>query len=70
MVTDSTGLLIIRARIEPGSVSPLRIEIRLTTDVSVGIQRTVNLTDAESVATVVQSWLVGIGDGTSVDLRG
>lgn len=57
MPTESTGLLIIRAYVESGSSSPLRAEIRLTSDVSVGIERTVNLVDPEVVVQVVRTWL-------------
>lgn len=63
MLTGSTGLLIIRAYVEPGSSSPLRAEIRLTRDVSLGIERTLNLVDGDVVADVVRGWLDGILDG-------
>jgi hypothetical protein len=63
MSNSSTGLLIIRAYVEPESSSPLRAEIRLTSDVSAGIERTLNLVDADVVAQVVRSWLKAILDG-------
>ncbi|MGH7910470.1 MAG: hypothetical protein ACREQM_07790 [Candidatus Dormibacteraceae bacterium] len=58
MPIDTSGLLVIRARLEVGSSAPLRAEVRLTTDVSRGIEETLNLTDAESVAAVVRTWLL------------
>jgi len=54
---DHTGLLIIRAWTEPGSSAPLRAEVRLSTDISTGIERTVTLTRAEAVCATVQEWL-------------
>jgi hypothetical protein len=53
-----TGLLIIRAWAEPGSSSPLRVQIRLTTDVSLGVERSETLTDADAVVEVVRIWLL------------
>jgi hypothetical protein len=66
MPAESTGLLIIRAYLERGSSSPLRAEIRLTSDVSMGIERTVNLVDAEVVVQVVRSWLHDLLEGMPV----
>ncbi|MDQ6772352.1 MAG: hypothetical protein M3024_05095 [Candidatus Dormibacteraeota bacterium] len=57
MVNGATGLLIIRAYLEAGSVRPLRAEIRLTSDVSSGFQRTRTLADAEAVIEAVSVWL-------------
>jgi hypothetical protein len=57
MAIGDTGLLIIRAYSEADSSSPLRAEIRLTRDVSAGIERTLNLADT------------GCGSGSS-DLAG
>ena len=57
MVTGSTGLLIIRAYVETESSLPLRAEIRLTSDVSAGIERTRTLADADLVVEVVRAWL-------------
>ena len=47
MTKTRTGLLIIRAWAEPGSSSPLRVQIRLTTDVSLGMERSEAITEAE-----------------------
>jgi hypothetical protein len=58
MPIDSTGLLIIRAYLETESSTPLRAVIRLTSDVSAGIERELTLVDVDRVAEVVRSWLV------------
>jgi hypothetical protein len=63
MPTDSIGLLIVRAYLQRGSSAPLRAEIRLTSDVSAGIERTLHLADADAVAEVVRGWLDDILDG-------
>ena len=55
--TDPCGLMIIRAWIEDGSSEPLRAQIRISTDVSAGFERTVSLARAEDVSTTVQGWL-------------
>ncbi len=54
---DPTGLLIIRAWIEPGSSEPLRAHIRVSADVSAGIERTVTLSRPADVGAIVQEWL-------------
>lgn len=61
-MSDRTGLLIIRAWIEQGSSEPLRVQIRLTTDVSAGFDRTLMLTRADEVYAAVQAWLADILD--------
>jgi hypothetical protein len=58
MTRTRTGLLVIRAWVEPGSASPLRAQIRLTTDVSVGFERSRTVTQADAVMEIVQSWLL------------
>jgi len=52
-----TGLLIVRAWVEPGSASPLRAQIRLTTDVSRGFERNLTVAQREAVVEAVQAWL-------------
>jgi len=52
-----TGLLVIRVWLESESVEPLRAQVRLTNDVSVGIQRTVTLTQVDPVCATVRQWL-------------
>jgi hypothetical protein len=54
---DRTGLMIIRAWVEEGSGEPLRVQLRLTTDVSKGFQQTLNLSDAETASAAVERWL-------------
>jgi hypothetical protein len=52
-----TGLLIIRAWAEPGSSSPLRVQIRLTTDVSQGVERSETIAEADAAIEIVHDWL-------------
>ena len=52
-----TGLLIIRAWLEPGSSSPLRVYIRSTTDISQGFDHTLTVVQEEATIEVVQAWL-------------
>ncbi len=60
-----TGLLIIRAWLESGSPKPLRATLRFTNDVSLGLERTVTLADADEIALVVRRWL---GDIEAADV--
>lgn len=57
---DLIGLLIIRAWTEPGSSDPLRAEVRLTTDVSTGLQHAVTLCRPDDVTFVVSAWLAEV----------
>jgi hypothetical protein len=57
---DHTGLLIIRAWVEPGSTQPLRAHIRIATDVSAGVERTLTLAQPDEVGATVQEWLAGM----------
>jgi hypothetical protein len=57
MPPDHTGLLIIRAWIEPGSSKPLRAHIRLTTDVATGFASETTLADVHAVSVAVEAWL-------------
>jgi hypothetical protein len=52
-----TALLIIRAWVEPGSSSPLRAQIRLTTDVARGLEYSLTLTQEAKVVEAVRAWL-------------
>jgi hypothetical protein len=65
MPSGNTGLLIIRAYVETGSASPLRAEIRLTSDVSGGFERSLTLADKNTVVDVVLRWLDDVLDGPS-----
>ena len=58
--SDKTGLLIIRAWVEEGSSAPLRADVRTTTDVSAGVERSVTLARAEDVSAAVQKWLAEV----------
>ncbi|MDP8937630.1 MAG: hypothetical protein M3O23_07875 [Actinomycetota bacterium] len=60
MASDRTGLLIIRAWLEEGSEEPLRAQIRLTSDVSAGFERTLTLAQADAVCLTVREWLAEI----------
>jgi len=62
-----TGLLIIRAWLEEGSAAPLRAHVRLTTDVSAGIEHTMTLTRSEAVNAAVEAWLSDIVNGRCPD---
>jgi hypothetical protein len=57
MAFNPTGLLIIRAWIEPASSKPLRAQIRLTTNVSDGITSEMTLVEISSVSAQVEAWL-------------
>jgi hypothetical protein len=60
MTNDPTGLLIVRAWVEDGSSEPLRAQIRLSTDLSIGIERELTLTQIDEVCDTVQQWLEGV----------
>ena len=57
MPLDRTGLMIIRAWVEPGSLRPLRARIRLTTDVGTGFESEMTLSDLPGISAAVESWL-------------
>jgi hypothetical protein len=57
MLDDRTALLIIRAWVEEGSLEPLRANIRLTTDISAGFQRTLTMARPEDIEDAVGAWL-------------
>jgi hypothetical protein len=63
---DRTGLLVMRAWVEEGSAEPLRVHVRLTTDVSKGYQRTMNFCDVKAASATVEAWLTDMmADPTS-----
>lgn len=62
MVSDRTGLLIIRAWIEEGSSEPLRAHIRISDDVADGFRHTVTVCRPEEVRAEVEEWLAQILD--------
>jgi hypothetical protein len=51
------GLFLVRAWIELGSSSPLRAQIRRTTDVSQGFEQRLTVAEEEAVVAAVQDWL-------------
>lgn len=57
MTKPRIGLFLIRAWIEPGSSSPLRAEIRSTTDVSQGFEQRLTVAEPEAVVAAVQAWM-------------
>ena len=57
---DKTGLLIIRAWVEKGSAEPLRADVRATTDLSAGIERSMTFARAEEVRATVEAWLADV----------
>ncbi|MGH3844218.1 MAG: hypothetical protein ACRDS0_22630 [Pseudonocardiaceae bacterium] len=57
MTKPRIGLFLIRAWIEPGSSSPLRAEIRRTTDVSQGLEQRLTVAEKEAVVAAVQAWM-------------
>jgi hypothetical protein len=52
-----TALIIIRAWVEEGSAQPLRAQVRVTSDVSGGIERTLTLVERDTVVQLVDDWL-------------
>ena len=65
MTASRTGLFIIRAWVEPGSSSPLRVQIRLTTDVSQGFEQHLTVGLEEAVVAAVRAWLSELLAGSS-----
>lgn len=57
MTEPRIGLFLIRAWIEPGSSSPLRAQIRRTTDVSLGFEQRWTVAEEEAVVVAVQAWI-------------
>jgi hypothetical protein len=60
MTNHRTGLLVIRAWVEEGSTEPLRAQIRVTGDVSTGIERSLTLVQSDTVSELVDTWLHGM----------
>jgi hypothetical protein len=56
--------LIIRAWVEPGSSSPLRAQIRLTTDVSQGFEQSLTVAEKDAVVEAVRAWLSALLAGS------
>lgn len=64
---NRTGLLIIRAWTEAGSSEPLRAYVRLSTDVTAGIERTLTLCRSDEVCATVGEWLSDFLTATRLD---
>jgi hypothetical protein len=59
-----TGFFIIGAWVEPGSSVPLRAQIRLTTDVSIGFERSLTIAQSETVVEAFQAGLLEMAAGS------
>jgi hypothetical protein len=57
MASHRTALLIIRAWVEQDSAEPLRAQVRVTRDVSSGIEQTLAFVQPDEVAQLVDAWL-------------
>jgi hypothetical protein len=57
MRTDRNALMIIRAWVEEGSAKPLRVQVRLTGDVSSGFERSASFAESADVCALVDAWL-------------
>ena len=55
--SNGTALLTIRAWCEEGSRSPLRAQVRSTSDVSFGFRSTVTVTDIDEAMRAVRAFL-------------
>ena len=60
MEREQAALLIIRAWTEPGSSEPLRAEVRIVTDVSACVERTLTLSRPEAVCATVADCLADV----------
>jgi hypothetical protein len=61
---DRSALLIIRAWVDSLSEEPLRAQLRITSDVSMGVERTMTLARADEVCDTVRGWLgAAVGGG-------
>jgi hypothetical protein len=68
MPSHRTGLLIIRAWVEEGSTEPLRAQVRVTNDISTGIERSVALGQSDTVMELVDEWLQTILESTTTNV--
>ncbi len=60
MDSENTGLMIIRAWVEQGSSEPLRAQVRIVTDTSARLERTLTLSRTEAVCATVGEWLADV----------
>jgi hypothetical protein len=68
MPSHRTGLLIIRAWVEEGSADPLRAQVRVTGDISTGIEHTLTLVQPDTVGELVDTWLEGVLGARTADI--
>jgi hypothetical protein len=59
--TESSALLVLRVWREEESPIPLRAEIRMTRDVAAGFEKSLTVTDVDSVVRLVRDWLSEVG---------
>ena len=52
--------MIVRAWLEEGSSVPLRAQIRLSSDISTGFERTLTVTSSVAVCETVTEWLADV----------
>lgn len=57
MKRQQTGLMVLRIWSEPGSIAPLRVDVRHTHDLSRGFDGTLTLTDVDRVLATVRRFL-------------
>jgi hypothetical protein len=65
MIIDRTALMIIRVWVEEGSSSPLRAQIRIASDVSDGVDRTLTFAASDDVCAAVAAWLSEVLSGVT-----
>jgi hypothetical protein len=65
--TAQTALMILRVWTEQGSSTPLRVDVRQTSDPTRGLRHTVTLTDVDGVLAAVRTFLE---TGRAVDTAG
>jgi hypothetical protein len=61
------GLLVLRAWLEPESSSPLGAQVRLTTDIAQGFERSQTIAEENAVVERVQAWLSEMLAGSPTD---
>lgn len=57
MTADAVALLVLRARVERRSDTPLRATIRIADDVRVGFVREIHVAEVEEATELVRRWL-------------
>ena len=67
VLREPIALLVTRVRVERGSFLPLRAYIRETSDVSLGFERVVTVTDVETALGIVRAWLENVLEAGTLD---